>query len=122
MELGWLDREGNFTQCERQAHISVAEKICKENGLWRSKSDPLSSIPCDERLMSFGYVHITIDLFFEREYLLLYDRWLTPEQKSFLKDWIERHDASENEFPINEIQRSAVLAEIEGRYAGKQDN
>lgn len=86
LKTGWLSPSGEFFKCSVYEHISVAQELTGEY------SRP------DDKLMSRGYVQISINQLGVKEWAIFWDlrHKLTPEQTRFLRPYFE----NENTFPV----------------------
>lgn len=81
--LGWLAPNGEMRKAEYLGHLVLAEKICDE--LYPDNS----ILWPDDKLMDIGYVHITRLSSCGYDVIILHNRFLTEEQKNYIRPYVE---------------------------------
>lgn len=79
LDTGWLSPDGTFTKCKVYEHISTAYTIL---------NDYTTSCP-DEKLHEAGYAEITISMLGVKTWRIYWKKFLTEEQKNFLRPYFE---------------------------------
>lgn len=92
MRLGWLSPSGEFTEVHYGDHVAVADKILM-------KMDKFFEVgPSDDKLLNLGWVKITVSLLGKKEQRIYWNKFLTEEQKNFLRPYFEENDLSVNKY------------------------
>lgn len=99
MRLGWLSPRGDFIRCEKYEHYDIAQDLCKRRGADLSREE------ADEKLLSAGWVRITLSSLPPIQYFICYRR-LSEEQKNWLKNEID--DLPANDYPIDKFTMSKI--------------
>ena len=84
---GWLSPEGYFYPCPTYEHYYKAKEIIKNLSIKVSYDEEP-----DEKLIEMKYVQIGISSLGKKEWRIYWKKFLTDEQKNFLKKYFEDID------------------------------
>lgn len=95
MPLGWLAPDGSFFECKYYEHVSKAEEIIELLGI-----DECSIyVPVDDFLFKLGYTKICQSSLGDKQYIVYWDKRLTPYQRYYLEDYFDNE--KELKFPMS---------------------
>lgn len=86
MPTGWLSPSGELFKCGYYEHNATAEEICKKFNI---EYNNLSYFGKDDALFALGWCKLAISSLGDKQYLVLWERPLTPYQRYFLNDYFD---------------------------------
>lgn len=92
LKTGWLDTNGNLTECGEYQHLATARKIVHNNGYQSIINENGRVISDDEILLRHGWIQIDYarNMFFIGWRIYWNHRHhLSPAQKSYLEPYFE---------------------------------
>lgn len=103
LNTGWLAPDGSFFECCSYDHVSTARELVDKFGY--PDIVDLQRIPADDNLMNHGWCYIGISSFLSHEWRVGWNKFLTENQKRFLKPYFEESDLPVNEFAVMRWKR-----------------
>lgn len=96
MPTGWLSPDGEIFKCNYYEHNATAEEICKRLNIEYNK---FSYFGKDDALFALGWCKLAISSLDDKQYLVVWERPLTPYQRYFLNEYFDNE--KELLFPMN---------------------
>lgn len=98
LKQGWLSPTGEFFSCGSYDHLSLARDLSEPLLIPDIDPQTLRKISADDKLLDSGWVYIGISSFLCHEYRISWKRFLTDNQKNFLRPYFEQ-----DYLPVNSV-------------------